>query len=83
MSKAHTEVGFKTCTLDNDPKKEATSKLALDQHEGLIVNGLIQHHPNLFKRFNHIHAGPECRTWSRAGSGTHRNSVFIDGFMNK
>lgn len=83
LSSALSAVGFTTTTLDNDLKnRQATSQLSLDQLEEMIVN---QHTlpPYLDKRFSIIWAGPECRTWSRAGSGSYRNKSMIDGFVNR
>lgn len=83
LSSALSAVGFTTTTLDNDLKnRQATSQLSLDQLEEMIVN---QHTlpPYLDKRFSIIWSGPECRTWSRAGSGSYRNKHFIDGFINR
>ena len=48
----------------------------------MILLGHIMDHPNLFKRFDHILAAPECRTWSRAASGIYRNKEFIDGHIH-
>lgn len=74
--------GFKTVTLDKDPKRSATSKLSLEELETAIVDGHIAHHPHLNKSFSVIWAGPECRTWSRAQCGRYRNMDFIDGRGN-
>ena len=80
MSRALQRVGFQTTTLDNDPKRAATSMLSLAELEGRIVTGQITNHPHLNKSFSVVWAAPECRTWSKAQSGSYRNMEFIDGF---
>ena len=82
MSKALSNVGFVSCTLDNDLQRYTTSKLSLNQLESQIVSGEICHHPHLFKPFKVIWSAPDCRTWSRASGGSYRNKEFIDGHFN-
>lgn len=69
MSRALKRHGFSATTLDNDPKRLATSQLSLEELEDAIVNGQIGSHPDLNKDFSVIWTGPECRTWSRAQNG--------------
>lgn len=82
MSKALSQVGFISCTLDNDQQRFATSKLSLGQLESQIISGAICDHPHLFKHFKVIWSAPECKTWSKASGGSYRNKEFIDGHFN-
>lgn len=84
MSESLKRQGFASAiTLDNDPKRSATSQLSLAELEASIVDGQIHLHPDLNKAFSVIWAGPECRTWSRAQNGRYRSKDFIEGRGNR
>lgn len=67
-------------TLDSDPNRDAMSKLSIRELEEMIIDGRIDGHQHLGKRFNVIWAAPCCTTWSRAANGMYRNTDFIDGY---
>lgn len=82
LSKSLKALGFNTVTLDHDSKWSATSEPSLEKLERLIIDGGIQDHQHLNKRFDVLWGSPECRTWSRASSGRYRSTHFIDGSGN-